>query len=275
MRIKDMEGIGMLKKGENLKKNLILLIFAILSIGIALNSAEACGECGGCNEDEPCGFSCDSNESCQDICIKKPGISEVESFPEVPEGNGATLKQIRWWNLEKALRNGYRYPVANQKEQDATHVICESCPSLRSPELEPVITVPFKNRMCEAPVSSFQRKLIAKIFFHSGEIDPLEEQKDILLKAFQVVEGYPIRNISVTGHACEYSENLLNSQLSIERARSISNLLWSEGFRVDRFSGNGSNFPLTGKVEDVELNRRVEVYADISDFNCIGEDDGK
>jgi len=245
-----------------LKKNLILLIFAGLSIGIALNTAEACGECGGCNEDESGGFACgESNSSCDGSGI------EVVGLPEVPDRKWATLQKVR-----------YRYQgnlLAVQDGQYPTDVICERCPSPVSPELEPVITVPFKNRMCEAPVSSFERKLVAKIFFPSGEIDPINEQKDLLLKAFQVLDGYPIRNISVTGHACEYSENLLNSQLSIERARSISNMLWSEGFRVDRFSGNGSNFPLTGKVEDVELNRRVEVYAEISDFNCIGEDDGK
>ena len=89
----------------------------------------------------------------------------------------------------------------------------------------------------------------------SSKIDPGERCKMLFkLKAFEVPQNTPLM---VTGFTCEIGPDHYNDWLSIERAKTVAELLQNKGYTVARIEGKGAANLLSKTYPPI--NRRVEI----------------
>lgn len=107
-----------------------------------------------------------------------------------------------------------------------------------------------------------------KINFERRSTKVTDSSISTIEKIGKIIKENPTINIEVAGHTDSRGNDLLNKQISQDRANSVKELLVGLGIKEDRIKavGYGEEFPIAKDDENglSEINRRVE-------FNIIGE----
>ena len=107
-----------------------------------------------------------------------------------------------------------------------------------------------------------------KINFERRSTKVTDSSISTIEKIGKIIKENPTINIEVAGHTDSRGNDLLNKQISQDRANSVKELLIGFGIKEERIKavGYGEEFPIAKDDENglSEINRRVE-------FNIIGE----
>ena len=107
-----------------------------------------------------------------------------------------------------------------------------------------------------------------KINFERRSTKVTDSSISTIEKIGKIIKENPTINIEVAGHTDSRGNDLLNKQISQDRANSVKELLVGLGIKEERIKavGYGEEFPIAKDDENglSEINRRVE-------FNIIGE----
>ena len=159
-------------------------------------------------------------------------------------------------------------PVANISNDFNDSLPAENkdiTPNPRKMELAKETPKPNKKDLQE----SINKALVEnKINFERRSTKVTDSSISTIEKIGKIIKENPTINIEVAGHTDSRGNDLLNKQISQDRANSVKELLVGLGIKEERIKavGYGEEFPIAKDDENglSEINRRVE-------FNIIGE----
>lgn len=109
-----------------------------------------------------------------------------------------------------------------------------------------------------------QRPVSYLLYFRSDRVELTAESKLVLKEVQADLKQRAAPEITVIGHTDSVSDDAYNDALSLERAKSMRNLLIAEGISADHLTvaGRGKREPLVPTAEQVRepRNRRVEIF---------------
>ncbi|MDQ1089091.1 OmpA family protein [Siphonobacter sp. SORGH_AS_1065] len=108
-----------------------------------------------------------------------------------------------------------------------------------------------------------QHEILKNVFFDSGKWEIKEKSQAELEKLVKLLNENPSVSIEISGHTDDIGEDKNNKELSLKRARSVTDYLTSQGISAHRIKavGYGETQPVVSNTDEESraLNRRIEV----------------
>ncbi|WNH09608.1 OmpA family protein [Thalassobellus suaedae] len=136
---------------------------------------------------------------------------------------------------------------------EAGTVANNGCPEVEV-VLEPVVTEKIQKTLNDYAKT---------ILFNSGKSSIKAESNAVLEDIVNILQEYPSAKFSIEGHTDSVGSNVLNQNLSEERASAVMNFLIEEGVASSRLmsKGYGESKPIANNTTSAGRaeNRRVEI----------------